>query len=247
MTNQTPCIPATTTTTTTTTTAAPLPANIQITNGSLDVEISQVNFNSVTATYVAGQPLPNTTGNGTDLNTTQVGTYTLDVYRNNGVAGQHITVTDSNGTQQCIYFSNGSAVESYFGVVYDGVTNIQIDVQDGTCPIPITTSTTTTSTTTTPTPTTSTTTTTTTILPVGLLYSSTSAFDACNSGLTMTGVVFIGGTGLCDSISIQCNEFLLEAAAITIWISFGGQVREAVIDDPNVSGIATFVTGCTFC
>jgi len=133
------CPPATTSTTTTTTTIA-LPANIQITNGSLDVAISQVDFNGVTATYVAGQPLPNTTGNGTDLNTTQIGTYTLDVYKNNGVAGQHISVTDSVGGIQCIYFGSGSAVESYTNVVYDGVNPIQIDVQDGTCPttIPLT-------------------------------------------------------------------------------------------------------------
>ena len=124
---------ATTSTTTTTTTAAPLPANIFIINGSLDVAVSQVDFNGVTATFVGGQPLPNTTGNGTNLNTSQIGTYTLDVYRNNATAAQHITVTDSNGSIQCNFFSSGSATESYFGVVYDGVTNIQIDVQDGSC------------------------------------------------------------------------------------------------------------------
>ena len=77
--------------------------------------------------------LPNTTGNGTNLNTLQIGTYTLDVYRSNGVAGQHITVTDSNGAIQCNFFSSGSATESYSGVVYDGITDIQIDVQDGPC------------------------------------------------------------------------------------------------------------------
>lgn len=135
-------VTTTTTTTTSTTTAAPttstttstttLAANIQITNGSVDVAISQVDFNGVTATLVAGS-LPNTTGNGTDLNTNQVGTYTLDVYRSNSVAGQHITVTDSNGTPQCVFFSSGSATESYVGVVYDGVTPILIDAQDGAC------------------------------------------------------------------------------------------------------------------
>ena len=123
----------TTSTTTTTTTPAPLIANILINNGSLDVAVSQVDFNGVTATYISGQPLPNTTGNGTNLNTLQIGTYTLDVYRSNGVAGQHITVTDSNGAIQCNFFSSGSATESYSGVVYDGITDIQIDVQDGPC------------------------------------------------------------------------------------------------------------------
>ena len=122
----------TTSTTTTTTTAAPLVGNIDITNGSLDITISNVNFNGVDATYVGGV-YPNTTGNGTSLNTTEIGTYTMLVFRSSGVAGQHITVTDSNGTPQCIYFANGSQNEVYTGVVYDGVTNIQIDAQDGTC------------------------------------------------------------------------------------------------------------------
>ena len=126
----------TTSTTTTTTTSPVLTANIAISNSSLDVEITQVDFNGVTATYISGQPLPNTTGNGTNLNTTQIGTYTLDVYRNNSVAGQHITVIDSQGTQQCVFFSNGSATETFLGVVYDGITALQIDVADGACSPP---------------------------------------------------------------------------------------------------------------
>ena len=123
---------ASTTTTTTSTTTLPT-ANITITNGSLDISISQVDFNGVTATYVAGQALPNTTGNGTDLFTTQVGTFTLDVYRSNTIAGQHITVTDSVGNIQCSFFGAGSATESFTNVVYDGSNPIQIDAQDGPC------------------------------------------------------------------------------------------------------------------
>ncbi len=126
----------TTTTSTTTTTTTSVNANIFVINSSLDVEISQVDFNGVTATYISGQPLPNTTGNGTNLNTTQIGTYTLNVYRNNATAGQHITVTDSQGTQQCVFFSSGSATESFLGVVYDGITSISIDVADGACTPP---------------------------------------------------------------------------------------------------------------
>ena len=67
------------------------------------------------------------------MNTTEVGTYTLDVYRSNSVAGQHITVTDSNNTVQCISFSNGTAIESFTGVVYDGVNPINIEALDGAC------------------------------------------------------------------------------------------------------------------
>lgn len=114
------------------TACAPPTANIDITNGSLDIVISNVNFNGVDATFVSGV-YPNTTGNGTALYTDQVGTYTLLVFRSNSVAGQHITVTDSNGTSQCIAFSNGSQNEVFTGVVYDGITNILIDAQDGAC------------------------------------------------------------------------------------------------------------------
>ena len=129
-TSTTTAAPTTSTTTTSTTT---LTANIFIQNLSLDVSITQVDFGGITATFVGGQPLPNTTGNGTDLYTTQVGTFTLDVYRSNTVAGQHITVTDSNGTPQCIFFSNGTAIESFTGVVYDGITPINIEALDGAC------------------------------------------------------------------------------------------------------------------
>ena len=128
-TTTTTAAPTTTSTTTSTTSVA---ANIFIQNLSLDVSISQVNFGASTATLVAGT-LPNTTGNGTDLYTTEVGTYTLDVYRSNTVAGQHITVTDSNLTVQCNFFSNGTGIESFTGVVYDGITPINIEALDGAC------------------------------------------------------------------------------------------------------------------
>jgi hypothetical protein len=124
--------PTTTTTSTTTSTTTTLVGNIDITNGSLDIEISNVNFNGVDATYVGGV-YPNTTGNGTSLYTSEIGTYTMLVFRTNAVAGQHITVTDSNGTPQCIFFSNGSQNEVFTNVVYDGITNILIDAQDGAC------------------------------------------------------------------------------------------------------------------
>jgi hypothetical protein len=62
----------------------------------------------------------------------------------------------------------------------------------------------------------------------------------------MTNVV-LNNTTLCDSTSITCDEFVLEAAGVTVWISYSGQVREAIINDPNVSGSATFTTACSAC
>jgi hypothetical protein len=107
---------------------------------------------------------------------------------------------------------------------------------------PATTTTTTTTTSSSSTTTTSTTTTTTT----AYRYSSASQVDACYAGLTMTNVVLTGGS-FCAATTIQCDEFALEAAGISIFVSFGTSSRTATINDPNVSGIATFDTACTTC
>jgi hypothetical protein len=106
--------------------------NIGLTNGSLDISVTQVDYNSITATLVGGT-LPNTTGNGTQLLQNQQGSYTLDVHWLATVGGQHITVTDSNGTITCQGTSVGTGILSYSNVVWDGITPITIDSQDGVC------------------------------------------------------------------------------------------------------------------
>jgi hypothetical protein len=78
-------------------------------------------------------------------------------------------------------------------------------------------------------------------------YSTSSASDACLAGIPMTGISYIGGGSLCSATQMQTNEFILEIAGSTLWVSVGGQVREATVDSPNVSGIVTFVTSCTAC
>jgi hypothetical protein len=110
---------------------------------------------------------------------------------------------------------------------------------------PTTTSTSTTTTTTTAAGT-STTSTTTTVV-ASYRYSSANPGDACNSGLTMTNIVLTGGAFCSAATTIQCDEFTLEAAGVTVYVSFGGNYRNATINDPNVSGIATFDTSCTTC
>ena len=113
-------------------------ANIFITNGSLDISITDVYFNGVLATLVGGS-LPNTTGNGTQLETNQVGTHTLEIYYGATIAGQHIIVTDSNGYQSCL--PNGAppgGILTFTNVTYDGATEIQIDALDGNCGVIVT-------------------------------------------------------------------------------------------------------------
>ena len=77
-------------------------------------------------------------------------------------------------------------------------------------------------------------------------YSAASAEDACTGGLTMTNVILYGGA-FCDGTGIQCDEFALEAAGINVWVSNGTNSRYVVIDDPNISGTATYVGPCEAC
>jgi hypothetical protein len=115
----------------------------------------------------------------------------------------------------------------------------------------ITTTTTTSSTssttsTTSTTSSTSTTSTTTTLASV-LYYSTASTIDACGGNAILTTVVFTGTPGLCNATAIQGDQFVSEIAGATVWVSDGVNVREAIIDSPNVSGIATFIGVCDSC
>ena len=89
-------------------------------------------------------------------------------------------------------------------------------------------------------------TTTTTASPASFKYSAASANDACTGGLTMTNVALYGST-FCGGTGIRCDEFELEAAGINVWVSDGTNVRYVVIDDPNISGTATYVGACSSC
>jgi hypothetical protein len=122
--------PTTTTTTTTTTIANP---DLQVNNASLDITVSNVSVNGVTATPIIGSyPIP--AGDTRQLDTTQIGTFDITVTWSSSITGQHITVTDSNGTVQCQAAGNGSNITLTFpNCVVDGVTTVLIDPADGNC------------------------------------------------------------------------------------------------------------------
>jgi hypothetical protein len=107
-------------------------AGIDITNGSLDIQISSVYVNSVVTTVIGGS-LPNTTGNGTNLETNQLGTYTVEVNYSCSVAGQKITLTDSDLFSTCQNTNTGSNTLTFTSVVVAAYHNVTIDAQDGTC------------------------------------------------------------------------------------------------------------------
>ena len=121
--------PTTSTTTTTTTTGI---ANLDITNNSLDISISSVTVNGV-ATTVSGGVLPNTTGNGTNLSTTQVGVYDVVVFYSSSVTGQKITLTGSGGSPTCQGTLTGSNSMTFVGVNVATFSNVLIQAEDGTC------------------------------------------------------------------------------------------------------------------
>jgi len=122
------------TTTTTTTTTTLLNAPLRVQNASLDLSVSDVQVNSITATCVTGSyPIP--AGENRDLNTTQFGTYTISVTWSSSISGQQIVVTDSNGVSQCQTAGNGSNQTYNFPACYvDGITQVLIDLADGACP-----------------------------------------------------------------------------------------------------------------
>jgi len=130
---QTPTITKTSTPTQTPTSTGNPFGLIQLSNNSLDIQMSSVSVNGVNAPYLGGQPLPNTSGNGTDLTTTQLGTYTVDVYYSTLIPGQKITLTDSDLNSYCQNVSYGSNVMTFTGVVIASYNSVNIFAEDGTC------------------------------------------------------------------------------------------------------------------
>lgn len=105
-----------------------------LTNNSLDVSIVAVDVNGSAATYVGGQPLPNTPGNGTSLCSTNTGTVDVRVSVFNSVPGQKITLCDSNGTCVCQNITGtGPSNYDWLGIPFNCTTPITILAEDGSC------------------------------------------------------------------------------------------------------------------
>jgi hypothetical protein len=123
------------TTTTTTTAAAPTTANINIaTNGSLDIsmDIDNITVNGVGPVSYTGVS-PNTSGNGGNVITNQLGTYDIVITYTATTPGQHIELVDSNGTTYCNNTGIGFNSMTFSGVVVNGTTDLVLTALDGTC------------------------------------------------------------------------------------------------------------------
>jgi len=122
-------------TTTTTTSAPPTTANINIaTNGSLDISmnIDNITVNGVGPVSYTGVT-PNTTGNGGNVITNQLGTYDIVITYTATTGGQHIELVDSNGTTYCNNTSLGFNSMTFSSVVVNGTTDLVLTALDGTC------------------------------------------------------------------------------------------------------------------
>jgi hypothetical protein len=123
------------TTTTTTTAAAPTTANINIaTNGSLDIsmDIDNITVNGVGPVSYTGVS-PNTSGNGGNVITNQLGTYDIVITYTATTAGQKIELVGSNGTTYCNNTGIGFNSMTFSGVVVNGTTDLVLTALDGTC------------------------------------------------------------------------------------------------------------------
>lgn len=125
---------STTSTTTSTTTGAPT-ANINIgTNGSLDIsmDINNITVNGVGPVSYTGVN-PNTSGNGGQVVTNQIGTYDIVITYSASTGGQHIELVDSNSNYYCNDISIGFNSMTFYGVVVNGTTDLTLTAADGIC------------------------------------------------------------------------------------------------------------------
>lgn len=105
-----------------------------LTNNSLDVQITAVDVDGSAATYVGGQPLPNTPGNGTSLCSTITGTVDIRVSVTNSVPGQKITLCDSSGNCVCQNITGtGPSNYDWLDIPFNCTTAITILAEDGSC------------------------------------------------------------------------------------------------------------------
>jgi len=108
-------------------------AGISLSNNSLDIQITNVAVEGVNATLQSGS-LPLGTGSGATMSTKETGfAQDVEVFYTVTVAGQHISITDSDGNIQC----QGSGVGSpmlFSGVIIKPELPISIDAADGACP-----------------------------------------------------------------------------------------------------------------
>jgi hypothetical protein len=126
--------PTTTTSTSTSTTTVPTNVTIFITNGSLDVTITDVTINGTTITWTGGgDGFPVPAGENGNFTSTQLGTKDVIIYYDGHIPGQNMVFTDSNSTVTCQTLNGSSGTFTIAGATITGGVDISIEVADGVC------------------------------------------------------------------------------------------------------------------
>jgi hypothetical protein len=124
----------TTTSTSTSTTTVPTNVTIFITNGSLDVTITDVTINGTTITWTGGgDGFPVPAGENGNFTSTQLGTKDVIIYYDGHIPGQNMVFTDSNSTVTCQTLNGSSGTFTIAGATITGGVDISIEVADGVC------------------------------------------------------------------------------------------------------------------
>lgn len=103
---------------------------IFLSNTSLDITITDCRVNGVS---ISGASFPLIAGNNTTGYTTELGSYTVEFDRSNAISGQHIGISDSNGSAFCETVNAGSSTVSFLNVVISLAELVAVDIGDGTC------------------------------------------------------------------------------------------------------------------
>jgi hypothetical protein len=104
------------------------------TNDSTDVSmnIGSILVNGVTVINVTGVD-PNTPGNGGEVQSTQIGTYTVEIPYSATTSGQSITLLDSNSASQCYATGTGSGTAIFYSVAIDSSVTLNLTANAGAC------------------------------------------------------------------------------------------------------------------
>lgn len=121
----------TTTSTTTTTTTAPSDIAVNVSNGSLDIQITSVYVNSSLVSYVSGSTFDVGPAESGVFSSNQMGTYTIDVYYTSSISGQNINIVDCLNNSFCCTTNGGGGVCTFTNA--DTTCGISVSANDGAC------------------------------------------------------------------------------------------------------------------
>ena len=113
--------------------AGPVATLFYISNGSLDVSITDITVNGVSLYGATGGGFPVDASENINAYSDELGYQTVVVYFNNSITGQHIEAYDSDLTFFCDNISGTGANSITWTSAYVGAGTFQIYALDGSC------------------------------------------------------------------------------------------------------------------